>query len=444
VTLARTRSVTLLGVAGVLVEVEAYLGNGLPGFTIVGLPDASLNESRDRVRAAVVNSGEHWPQRRITVGLSPASVHKRGSSFDLAVACAVLTAAGALPPDQVDGLVLLGELGLDGRVHTVRGVLPSVLTAASSGLSKVVVPAVNAAEARLVPDMSVAGVRSLAELLALLRGELNAVDEAVPVPSARHGEHGAEAAEMMTLGPGEAATIPSYRGPSASPANGLPSPASGPPSGPPSGRTVAAVPFAKAAVIASGSADTDPDPPDPGPASAAGWTPDGSGSSVPRRLPDLADVRGQFAGRRALEICAAGGHHLFLRGAPGAGKTMLAERLPGLLPELDRETALEVTAIHSVAGLLPPDRPLITTPPFFAPHHTASLPALVGGGSSLLRPGAVTLAHRGVLFIDDAMLQLRTPQRGLRYLPGKGRLGPGRWRFRMGLFVAGPAACSPP
>src|SRR6266545_1490024 len=169
--LARTRAVTLTGITGVLVEVEADLGNGLPGFTIVGLPDASLNESRDRVRAAIINSGERWPQRRITVGLSPASVQKRGSGFDLAVASAVLAAAGAVPYDQIAGLVLIGELGLDGRVCGVRGVLPSVLAIAAAGWCRVVVPESNLTEARLVPDVSVIGVRSLSQLLALLRGE---------------------------------------------------------------------------------------------------------------------------------------------------------------------------------------------------------------------------------------------------------------------------------
>jgi magnesium chelatase family protein len=333
--LARTCSVALSGISGILVEVEADLGNGLPGFTIVGLPDASVNESRDRVRAAVVNSQEDWPQRRITVGLSPASVHKRGSGFDLAVACAVLAAAGVLPPGPLAGLVLLGELGLDGAVRPVRGVLPSVLAATTEGLHRVVVPEGNLAEAELVPDVSAVGVRSLRQLLAALRGE----------PEPPGDDPGTSVVAARRIGqPQEPVTGPAAR------------------------------------VTARA--------PGPAPQTPA--------------APDLADVSGQFAGRRALEICAAGGHHLFLHGPPGAGKTMLAERLPGLLPPLDREAALEVTAIHSVAGLLPPDQPLITTSPFRAPHHTASLASLVGGGSQVLRPGAVSLAHRGVLFLDEA------------------------------------------
>jgi magnesium chelatase family protein len=327
---ARAWSVALLGVEGRLVEVEADLASGLPGFYLVGLPDTALTEARDRVRSAVVNSGEPWPNRRLTVSLSPADMHKRGSAFDLALAGAVLAVAGMVPRDALSAVVLLGELGLDGRVRPVRGVLPAVAAAARAGLRHIVVPEANAGEAALVSDVSVLGIRSLRQLVAVLRG--------LPVPD--------------ELPPGTASTESSAGGGSAA----------DPPDAP-----------AEELVLRAGLG----------------------------RL-DMTDVRGQIEARKALEVCAAGGHNLYLHGVPGAGKTMLAERLPGLLPPLEGDSALEVTAIHSVAGTLPADSPLVTTPPFCNPHHTASVAAIVGGGSGELRPGAVSLAHRGVLFIDEA------------------------------------------
>jgi len=317
--LARARSVALVGVQGHIIEVEADLAQGLPGFALVGLPDTALSESRDRVRAAVVNSGEMWPARRITVSLSPASLPKRGSGFDLPIAVAILAGAGAMQPSVLEGVVLLGELGLDGRLRGVRGVLPAVMAAARAGSRRAVVPSANVAEARLVPDVDVLGARSLRELLAVIRGEEPPVDDTPGVDE---------------------------------------------------------TPFDEPPAVA-----------------------------VPRLYIDeldLADVRGQLEARRALEVVAAGGHHLFLVGPPGAGKTMLAERLPGLLPPLEGQDALEVTAVHSVAGLLAPGQPLVTRPPFCNPHHTASVPAVVGGGTGLARPGAVSLAHRGILFLDEA------------------------------------------
>jgi magnesium chelatase family protein len=324
---ARTCSVALVGVDGVVVEVQADLEPGVAAFSLVGLPDKALSEARDRVRAAVVNSGETWPQRKLTVGLSPASVPKSGSGFDLAVACAVLAAAERLNPSSISDLLIIGELGLDGRVRPVRGVLPSVLAAAEAGYRQVVVAEQTAAEAALVPGVSVIGVRSLRQLIAVL------TDAPVPEeePDGLIGRPDPLLAGLMLPGAG---------------IRGL------------TGQASASV--------------------------------------------DLADVAGQYEARRALEIAAAGGHHLYLKGPPGAGKTMLAERLPALLPPLTRAEALEVTAVHSVAGVLPPGRPLIAGPPYCAPHHSTTMPAIVGGGSGMPRPGAVSLAHRGVLFLDEA------------------------------------------
>jgi magnesium chelatase family protein len=322
VPLARTRAVTLVGVQGHLVEVEADLGQGVPSFSLVGLPDTSLSEARDRVRAAVLNSGQPWPAtRRITINLSPASLPKRGSSFDLAIAAAVLAAQSAVPAGVFDRAVLLGELGLDGRARPVRGVLPAVAAAAAAGVESVVVPAANAEEARLVPGLRVTGVRSLRELVALARSE--------PLPEEAFDDD-------------------------------------------------------------DGAADSS--------ASGVG----GDATTATSSETDLRDVLGQATARFAMEVAAAGGHHVLMLGPPGAGKTMLAERLPGLLPPLDSAAALEVTAVHSVAGTLPPGTPLVTRPPFQAPHHNASVPAIVGGGSSQVRPGAASLAHRGVLFLDEA------------------------------------------
>ncbi|MFD7440648.1 YifB family Mg chelatase-like AAA ATPase [Streptomyces sp. NPDC059909] len=330
---ARTCSVALVGVEGVVVEVQADLEPGVATFALVGLPDKSLVESRDRVRAAVVNSDAEWPQKKLTVGLSPAFVPKGGSGFDLAVACAVLGAAERIDPRAIADLVLIGELGLDGRARPVRGVLPAVLAAAEAGYRQVVVPEQTAGEASLVPGVSVLGVRSLRQLIAVLNDE--------PVPEEEpDGEGRPDAMLAGLLVPG--------------------------------------------AGVGTGLA----------PGAAAG---DGQ-----NQWPDLADVAGQHAARTALEVAAAGAHHLLLQGPPGAGKTMLAERLPGLLPPLTRQESLEVTAVHSVAGILPPGEPLVRTAPYCAPHHSATMQSLVGGGQGLPRPGAVSLAHRGVLFLDEA------------------------------------------
>ena len=303
--LARTWSVGLAGVQGAMVEVEVDLAPGVPTVVLVGLPDAVVRQSVDRVRAAVVNTGHEFPLRRVTIGLSPAAMPKQGSGFDLALAVAVLAGAKVLPAERVRDLVLLGELGLDGSLRAVRGVLPAVLAAVRAGHRQVVVPRDNADEAGLVDGVEVLAAGTLGDVVAHLAGR-------TPLQVHRRGP------------------------------------------------TAAAPPG-----------------------------------------PDLADVVGQAAGRRALEVAAAGGHHLFLSGPPGAGKTMLAERLPGLLPPLDEQAALEVTAIASIAGTLPAGAPLVTRPTFEAPHHSATMAALVGGGSGQIRPGALCRAHRGVLFLDD-------------------------------------------
>ncbi len=304
--LACTLSIALSGVSGRLIEVEADLSAGLPGLTFTGLPDVSVLESRDRIRAAVLNSGLSWPNKRITVALLPADVRKYGSVFDVALAVSVLAAAGDLPREAVSGVVWLAELGLDGRLRPVRGALPAVLAAREAGVRTVVVSPGNCQEAALVTGLDVLVASSLAEIVRALRG-----GDALAGALAGRSDQAAE-------------------------------------------------------------------------------------------LPDLCDVVGQPVARRALEIAAAGAHHLLLEGAPGAGKTMLAERLPSILPELEPGEALEVTAIHSVAGVLPGGTGLLSRPPLQAPHHTSSMAALVGGGTGLGRPGAASLAHRGVLVLDEA------------------------------------------
>ncbi|MBC6450715.1 YifB family Mg chelatase-like AAA ATPase [Actinokineospora xionganensis] len=304
--LARAWSIALFGVDGITVEIEADIGGGKPKTTIVGLPDASLNEAKDRVRAAVRNSGLQWPDQLVTLGLSPAALPKGGSGYDLALALSVLVADRKAPPELLAGTVLLGELALDGRLRTVRGVLPCMLAARRSGLRRAIVPMAAMAEASLVGGLEVYGADCLTDVLVWARGE-------------------GELARPEPL-----------------------------------------------------TAETGAAP------------------------PDLADVLGQPEARWALEVAAAGGHNLLLAGPPGTGKTMLAKRLPGLLPPLDREQALEVTAIHSVSGDLAAESPLITLPPFIAPHHTTSVPALVGGGVGLAKPGAISKAHRGILFLDEA------------------------------------------
>ena len=305
--LARLRSAAVFGVDAYPVHIEVDVSFGLPHFTMVGFPDATVRESRDRVRSAIKNSGFEFPHHRITVNLAPADVRKAGSSFDLPIALGLLATSGCLTRAAIDDTVVLGELSLDGAINGIRGVLPIAVAARRLGLTRLLLPPQNAAEACVVEGLDVCTARSLPEAL-----------DALNRP--------------------EQARRPDIR--------------------------VAPPPLAPAA--------------------------DG----------DLSDVRGQLLPRRALEVAAAGGHNLLLTGPPGAGKTMLARRLGGILPALTFDEALECTAIHSVAGMLPEGAGLLSARPFRAPHHTISNVALVGGGA-IPRPGEISLAHNGVLFLDE-------------------------------------------
>ena len=304
--LARVYSCAVIGLEGVIVEVEVDYSNGLPAVIIVGLPDAAVQESRERVQTAVKNAGLNFPRHRIVVNLAPASVRKEGPAYDLPIALGVMVLAGYLPQEAIENTIVIGELSLDGVVRHTRGVLPMAATARSHGFKRIVVPEVDAGEAALIPDLEVIPVKSLADLYAHLSGRC------LIEP------YQAESNELEPL-------------------------------------------------------------------------------FVPT---DFSEIKGQEHVKRALEVAAAGGHNALMTGSPGSGKTLLARALPGILPEMSIEESLDVTRIYSVADQLPAGTPLIRHRPFRAPHHTISHAGLVGGGN-IPKPGEISLAHRGVLFLDE-------------------------------------------
>ncbi|MBV6392348.1 MAG: Competence protein ComM [Anaerolineales bacterium] len=304
--LSRVYSCAVAGLEGVIVEVEVDYTNGLPAVVIVGLPDAAVQESRERVQTAVKNAGLHFPRHRIVVNLSPAAIRKEGPAYDLPIALGVVILAGFLPHESIAGAIVVGELSLDGAVRHTRGILPMAAAARANGFKRMFVPEADAPEAALIPDLEVYPVQSLAHLYGHLSGR---------------------------------------------------------------------------------------EPIEP-------YLPSGD-SAEPLFTPtDFSEIKGQEHVKRALEVAAAGGHNVLMVGSPGAGKTLLARAIPGILPEMSIEESLDVTRIYSVADQLPPGTPLIKHRPFRAPHHTISHAGLVGGGN-IPKPGEISLAHRGVLFLDE-------------------------------------------
>ncbi|OZG57928.1 ATPase AAA [Bifidobacterium tissieri] len=309
-------SVGLNGLKAFTVSMQAYISPGLPYFSIIGLPDTSLSEARERVKSACASAGFSWPETRVTVNLSPASLPKSGAAHDLAIAASVLCAGGAIPHDSLSDTLVLGELKLDGTVLPVTGLLPILLHARNSGIAKAFIPHSNHEEAELVPDIGVVTIRHVGELIEHMGGKTK-----YRIPD--------DSYELRT---------PSFDDPLGDkPATGL----------------------------------------------------------------DMSQVMGQEHTKWALEVAAAGGHHVIMVGPPGAGKTMLASRLPTIMPPLNERQQLEVASIRSLCGTLT-EHGITDVPPYEAPHHTASVAALVGGGSGIARPGAITRAHNGVLFMDEA------------------------------------------